>query len=171
MKWVTIKKCVYSLPKALEMVVGVIISFVICIAIVGVVMQTSPRALIENGDLIVFLQRAAEIIIGIEFVRLIFSHTMDATLEVIIMAIVRQIIIGHLTAVDTLVFVFSIAILFVIRKFFFIRKLDKDPEADRPEFNWFLGKKKARAMQEMKTDSTASSTLSGSDTTDKKHSL
>ncbi len=138
-----LRKYIFLLPNLLEVLIGLVISVFIGIAVVGVLMHTAPASLIENGGLMLFLQRMTEIIIGIEFIKLIFSHTMDATLEVIIMAIVRQIIVGHLTSIDTLIFVLAIAIVFVVRKFFFIKKLDRGHEEEQDFFTLkFWNKKK-----------------------------
>ncbi len=121
-----LKKIIFKIPAIIEIFIGLLISVVIIFAIVGVVTDTSTNSIFEDGGLMIFLQRITEIIIGIEFVKLIFSHTLDATLEVIIMAIVRQIIVQHLSPIDTLLYVVAISILFIARKYFFIKKLDED---------------------------------------------
>ncbi len=127
-----IKKIVFYIPTFIEIIVGLVITVVICFALFGVITRTTANSIFEDGGLMIFLQRITEIIIGIEFVKLIFSHTMDATLEVIIMAIVRQIIIDHLPPLDTILFVAAIAILFIVRKYFFVKQLDR---AEEDEFS------------------------------------
>ena len=136
-----IKKIIFSIPAVIEFVVAIIISVVICIAIAGLLMETSISSIFETGGLMIFLKKATEIIIGIEFVRLIFSHTMNATFEVIIMAIVRQIIMGHRPALDTILFVFATAVLFVIRKYFFVKQIDKVKDDTSSVLKYFVDKK------------------------------
>lgn len=64
-----------------------------------------------------FLADALQIIIGIEFIKMLAKHTPGSAVEVLLFAIARKIIIEHNTMVDTLLGVVAISILFATRKF------------------------------------------------------
>ena len=73
-----------------------------------------------------FLKIAFNILIGIEFLKMIIKYNVDTVIEVLLFAIARQLIVEHTTIYQTLIGIISIAILFGIRKYFFIPKIDND---------------------------------------------
>lgn len=118
------KKILHIITFSLEAIVGAIIFLAICGAVIGVILDVTKIDFLAQGNLMVFLQRLIEIVIGIEFLRLLFSHTLDATVELIIIAVVRQVIVEHVPPTEVFISVLSLAILFVIRKYLFIKKVD-----------------------------------------------
>ncbi len=127
---IRIKKTLHIITFSLEAIVGAIIFLAICGAVIGVVLDVTEIDFLAQGNLMVFLQRLIEIVIGIEFLRLLFSHTLDATVELIIIAVVRQVIVEHVPPTEVFISVLSLAILFVIRKYLFIKKMDIMPKND-----------------------------------------
>ncbi len=117
----------------LECAVGAIIIVVISVTLFGVVIDIPSGDLLSDGSLMVFLQKLIGIVIGIEFLRLLFLHTLDATVELIIIAIVRQLLVEHVAPVEVLLLVLSLAVLFVIRKFLFVKKIDSLKDAEKPD--------------------------------------
>ena len=67
-----------------------------------------------------FLEHAFNLVIGIEFIKMLAKHSPGSALEVLLYAIARNMILGHGTAIESLVGVASIGLIFVIRKFFFV---------------------------------------------------
>ena len=67
-----------------------------------------------------FLERALDIVIGIEFIKMLAKHSPGSVLEVLLYAIARHMIVGHEDAVQNLVSVGAIALIFIIRKYFFV---------------------------------------------------
>ena len=65
----------------------------------------------------VFLKNMLTILVGLEFVRMLINLTAANTLEVLIVAIARQVIIDHNNALSTVACVLCIAGLFAIRKY------------------------------------------------------
>jgi len=65
----------------------------------------------------VFLKNMLTILVGLEFVRMLINLTAANTLEVLIVAIARQVIIDHDNALGNIACVLCIAGLFAIRKF------------------------------------------------------
>ena len=81
-----------------------------------------PGLLFDGNDVEVsiFLQRALDIVIGIEFIKMLAKHSPGSVLEVLLYAIARHMIVGHEDAVQNLVSVVAIALIFIIRKYFFV---------------------------------------------------
>lgn len=63
------------------------------------------------------LASAIQLIIGIEFVRMLSNHSATGAIEVVLFVIAKSIIVGDYTSLEMLLGVASIALLFVIRKF------------------------------------------------------
>lgn len=63
------------------------------------------------------LAGAIQLIIGIEFVRMLSNHSATGAIEVVLFVIAKSIIVGDYTSLEMLLGVASIALLFVIRKF------------------------------------------------------
>lgn len=64
-----------------------------------------------------FLGISFNLIIGVEFVKMLAKHTPDSTVEVVLFAIARQLIVSHDGMFESLLGVIAIAILFTIRKY------------------------------------------------------
>lgn len=83
-----------------------------------------------------YLQNILTIVVGLEFVRMLINLTPANTLEVLIVAIARQVIVDHGNSVSNIACVVCIGGLFAIRKFL-ISKVDFKKElsedgADEP---------------------------------------
>ena len=81
-----------------------------------------------------YLQSVLTIVVGLEFVRMLINLTPANTLEVLIVAIARQVIINHESALSNIACVLCIGGLFAIRKFL-ISKHDFKKELSEDEDN------------------------------------
>ncbi len=81
-----------------------------------------------------YLKNILTIVVGLEFVRMLINLTPANTLEVLIVAIARQVIVNHESALSNIACVLCIGGLFAIRKFL-ISKADykKELSEDSPE--------------------------------------
>ena len=68
------------------------------------------------------------LVMGVEFVKLLALHTADAVVDVLLFTIVRQMIVSHTDAVETLLGVAAVAGIFAVKKFLQTRE---DAEKDR----------------------------------------
>ena len=84
--------------------------------------QWMPGLFIDGNDVEIrtFLERALDIVIGIEFIKMLPKHSPGSSLEVLLYAIARHMVIGHESAFENLLSVAAIALIFVVRKFFFV---------------------------------------------------
>lgn len=81
-----------------------------------------PGLLIDGNEVEIrtFLERSLDIVIGIEFIKMLAKHSPGSVLEVLLYAIARHMIVGHEDAAQNLVSVVAIALIFIIRKYFFV---------------------------------------------------
>lgn len=114
----------YVLVNYIEMIVGFVITFAVLVSIYHIMFGEPMNQFLISMDLTDFLGQTIEIILAIEFIKLIFTHSMNAIIEVMIITSVRLVIVGHPSPVGCFFSVISIGTLFLIRKYLFIPKLD-----------------------------------------------
>ena len=105
----------------LEVVLSGIVLVGLLLSVVPLV-QWMPGLITDGNEVEVyeFLTRALDIVIGIEFIKMLAKHSPGSVLEVLLYAIARHMIVGHEDAVQNLVSVVAIALIFIIRRFFFV---------------------------------------------------
>lgn len=105
----------------LEVILSGIVLVGLLLSIVPLV-QWMPGLIVDGNEVEVyeFLTRALDIVIGIEFIKMLAKHSPGSVLEVLLYAIARHMIVGHEDAVQNLVSVVAIALIFIIRRFFFV---------------------------------------------------
>ncbi|MCI9140697.1 transporter [bacterium 1XD42-8] len=78
-----------------------------------------------------FLASALNLVIGIEFVKMLCKHTPETLIEVLMFATAREMVVEHLKTYETLIGILAIALLFAIRKYLFIKKEDSSILSDK----------------------------------------
>ena len=121
-----LRSIVHRSTHALEAVIGFLLTIAVILAVIGVVVTSSPIELLHNPEIISdYIHIAATVVLAIEFVNMLCTHTLDSVVEVVLMVVARQMIVNHGTPVENLICCVSIALLFVVRKFLFVSYLDK----------------------------------------------
>lgn len=115
----------------LELVIAIFVIVLIFYGIVSLLAAFSKDApRITNLTLFsTYLEKALNIVIGIEFLKMLCRHSMSSVVEVIMFYLSRQLIVEENTLLEGLFCVIAVAGLFAIRKFLFIPKVD-DPALD-----------------------------------------
>lgn len=77
----------------------------------------------ESGESIrlnydIFFELAIQLVIGIEFTKMLVQHTQDNMVEILLLLVARKIVVSHNGTFDLLIGVFSIAMLFFIKRYF-----------------------------------------------------
>ena len=67
----------------------------------------------------ILLTTAFNIVIAIEFIRMLVKHSMNTIIEVLIFAIARGLVVGHMETITVLISIVAISLLLVCRKFLF----------------------------------------------------
>ena len=99
----------------LELVVAVLI---LAVTLLELFLQgTLSQVLGGSFSADAFFADAMTIVVGIEFVKMLMLHTPRAVTDVLLFAIARQLVVNHSSAVDTLLGVAAVALIFVIKKF------------------------------------------------------
>lgn len=95
--------------------IGLLLSFI-------PLLKWMPGLLFDGNDVEIrgFLERALDIVIGVEFIKMLAKHSPGSSLEVLLYAIARHMVVGHESALENLLSVGAIALIFIVRKFFFV---------------------------------------------------
>ena len=67
-----------------------------------------------------FLESALDLVIGIEFIKMLIKHTPGSVIEVLLFALSRHMVLEGGNSLENLLTVCAIAIIFVTRKFLFV---------------------------------------------------
>ena len=105
----------------LEVVLSGIVLAALLMSIVPLV-ELMPGLLTDADSLEIrtFLERALDIVIGIEFIKMLTKHTPGSALEVLLYAIARHMVLGTDNGAEQLLGVLAIALIFAIRRFIFV---------------------------------------------------
>lgn len=115
-----------------EITLGMVILIACIVSGIGMVAMTDMNKLFgDPAYLQARMSSACLIIIGIELIKMITSYTIDSVVDVMLLAIARQMIVEHTSTQENLLAVLSVGVLFVIRKFLYISRLDKRRELER----------------------------------------
>ena len=84
-----------------------------------------------------FLGKAFNVIIGVEFLKMLIKQTPGSVVEVLLFSISRQLVVEHATALEYLLSILAIGVLFIIRKYFYVSSFDdscgKETTTDKNE--------------------------------------
>ena len=110
-----------ELAGLLEVGISLLVVVALMLAVVPLI-KMLPGLLVDTNEVEIslFLQRALDIVIGIEFIKMLAKHSPGSALEVLLYALARYMILGPGTALENLLGVAAIGVIFLIRKFCFV---------------------------------------------------
>ena len=111
-----INKYFYTAVHILEYVIAVV-TMLVLVGLLGVEVYKMFTADGYFYEADTYLHNILTIVVGLEFVRMLINMTPANTLEVLIVAIARQVIVAHSDAISNIVCVLCIGGLFAIRRF------------------------------------------------------
>ena len=116
-----LREQIADIASFLEAAVSILVLIALLLSVIPLLMEM-PKLLNNDNevDLQVFLGHAFTLVIGIEFIKMLAKHTPGSALEVLLYAIARHMIIGNGSAVDNILSLLAIGLIFVIRKFLFV---------------------------------------------------
>lgn len=122
------QKKVYKISGWVEIFVSIVLVIAIVIYSAGlvknlydIVMQGQARM----DSFTIFLGNAFQVVIGVEFIKMLCKHTPVTVVEVLMFAMARQMVVEHTTPLENLLCVLSITVLFLIRRYLFTER-DKE---------------------------------------------
>lgn len=118
---------VYGFTYALELIVAffIIIAIVISLIKAGADLAGLWTALDDQTAFHSYLEVVFDIVIGIEFIKMLCRHDLSSVVEVLLFAIARQMIVEHMPMNQGLIGIIAISILFAVRKWLYIEKDNK----------------------------------------------
>ena len=121
---ITLQTIMQKMASYVELVLSAFLLIVVVVLTVRLIAQDVPHVWSQQIDVMYYLESAMTLAIGIEFVKMVCTHTSETIVEILLFAISRQMIVEHLSATETILGVGAIAGLFAIRKYLFctIRK-------------------------------------------------
>jgi len=130
-----IAKFFYRILHFLEIIIAILTILVL----VGIVGFEIYKMFTEDGYFLsanTYLHNILTVVVGLEFVRMLINLTPANTIEVLIVAIARQVIVNHNNPLSNIACVFCIGGLFAIRKFLisksdFKREISEDDEDEQ----------------------------------------
>ena len=115
-----IKRWMQKVAIVLELVLSVFVAVVLFILVFRMIVTIPMEAAEGMSGVQKLLEEALEIAIGVEFIKMLCLHTPGTVLEVLLFAIARHLIVKEPTAVETLLGILTIAILFAIHKYLLV---------------------------------------------------
>lgn len=110
---------IYNVARYTEIVLSVIILVVIAFAGVRLVCEVLKTNVwdMDSSFFSTFLAAGLSLVVGVEFVKMLCQHSTKTVLEVLMFATARQMVVEHLSTLETLIGVVAIAVLFAVRRF------------------------------------------------------
>lgn len=129
-----LNEIIYTISRYTEIVLSAVMLLVIITLIVPMIYNfvSIPLLDITPEQFTQFLGNALNLLIGVEFVKMLAKHTAENLLEVLMFAIARQMVVEHLNMTETLIGVIAIAIIFAVRKYLLLKNSnDKEKSYDK----------------------------------------
>lgn len=125
----TLRTGVALAASTIEIFISVIVLLAIVIVGARVVVEAVGLAAVDDvyESFNTFLGHAFNLVIGVEFIKMLAKHTPGSAIEVLLFAMARQMVVSHTTSFENLIAIITIAIIFVIRKFLFVRSFGEHP--------------------------------------------
>ena len=115
----TLQTIMQKMASYVELVLSAFLLLVVVALSVRLIAQSVPQVWSQQIDVMYYLESAMTLAIGIEFVKMLCTHTSETIIEILLFAISRQMIVEHLSAAETIIGVGAIAGLFAVRKYLF----------------------------------------------------
>lgn len=115
----TLQTIMQKMASYVELVLSAFLLLVVVALSVRLIAQSVPQVWSQQIDVMYYLESAMTLAIGIEFVKMLCTHTSETVIEILLFAISRQMIVEHLSTTETIIGVGAIAGLFAVRKYLF----------------------------------------------------
>ena len=113
----TVVKFLLKTAWVLELIIALFILVVTVVQMVLTGKDSLDYLTLGQFSLNEFFANTMNIIVGLEFVKMLILHTPQAVTDVLLFAIARQLVVSHSSSMDTLLGVAAVALIFVIKKF------------------------------------------------------
>jgi hypothetical protein len=111
---------IFEIGIAIIVAVGFIASVVLLVTEMPLLLSHSAGTVAYRH----FLESALDLVIGIEFIKMLIKHTPGSVVEVLLFALSRHMVLEGGNALENLLTVCAIAVIFAIRRFLNIESFD-----------------------------------------------
>lgn len=127
-----VQRSLYEISFFMEFIAAIfVIILILCQMIgLGTEMFGNSGNLINSESISHYLEICLDIVICVEFLKMLCRHNMDAVIEVLIFTLTRHLIVVHGTAIENIISVAAIAMLFAVRKYLFVPHVSEREEED-----------------------------------------
>ena len=115
----TLQTIMQKMASYVELVLSAFLLLVVVALSVRLIAQSVPQVWSQQIDVMYYLESAMTLAIGIEFVKMLCTHTSETVIEILLFAISRQMIVEHLSATEPILGVGAIAGRFAVLKCLF----------------------------------------------------
>ena len=139
----SISRILIILENTISVISVCVLTFMLLFEFLGIF--SDPMSYLTSTDAVAnYLHEMLNIVVGLEFVKLLMHLTPANILEVLTMAISRSIIVSHGNAMDNLIGIACIVMLFATRRFLvpkqalhhsFVEDVDDEPMTEEPHPN------------------------------------
>ena len=106
-----------KVAKAIEMVIALVLLVIVVIKIIEVTFDLTGFPVgILTMEFAGILSITLNLVIGVEFTKMLIKHTPESVVDVLLFAIARQMVVYHERTLDLLIGVLAIGGLFAIKK-------------------------------------------------------
>ena len=126
-------KIVHRYIKRITAMIEILISIIVLAGLLVSfipLLREVPDLISESGKFSHFLEISFNLVIGIEFLEMLNNHSPGSALEVFLFAIVRHMVIETGSALDMLIGVLAVGLIFAIRKYVYVDTFEEDEEAE-----------------------------------------
>jgi hypothetical protein len=139
-----------------EVALAIIVAIGFITSVIPLIREVPELASLSTGTEAYhhFLENTLELVIGIEFIKMLVKHTPGSVIEVLLFAISRHAILEGGNAVSNLLTVCAIAVIFAIRRFLYIESFDFLSDNSKQDWlsDWKSIMKKGNEEQEQEEE-------------------
>ena len=119
---VAVRAVLFQISFFLELAIAFLLIVLIVAQVIGlgIDMFGDVKRMSNSEHFTFFLETCMNIVIGVEFLKMLCRHNIDVVVDVLLFTLARHMIVGEHRMVEGLLCVISIAILFIVRRFLFM---------------------------------------------------
>ncbi|MDO4488236.1 MAG: hypothetical protein Q4B67_04020 [Eubacteriales bacterium] len=120
-----VKRSVFFVAECVQIALAVLIFLGIILKLVtSLGAEVGALTSLNTSSFKHFLEYMIDMVIGVELIHLLCHPNLDNVIDILLVALTREVVLAEIAPVGVFLLILSIAALFAIRKFMFIEKLD-----------------------------------------------
>lgn len=120
-----LKHILIKISEYIELIIAIMLTIALIISLIS--LFGDMKSFVDGRvGLNEALEYALTIVVGIEFIKMLLKNTPGSVIELVLFAVARQVIISHSGALENLIGVLGVAVIFATWKFFFVPKFQEE---------------------------------------------